>query len=390
MYVIKKFDNRLNQLDFMDDKGKRKKTVVLLFVYKIENNIETETYIILCDSSKNALNVFKAFEAKHDRYYETTSYRFAIDNHFQQVDARYHNDRTTLKSEPSEILKYLNKHFHAYTCHELLTSFDTNNSTSEEMDLDRELRSVGKAVFVQCFEIVRTHFASLNRSELATLMEKEVEQKWGNTSDKDYAAKASFAKGIFKVGLEYQALELCLNAPRLDGQIKKLAESYLNEVDQADQYMTSNHFQETINSLKLDNFEEHAQLQLVPIEIPKKSLSVIERIQRKARIVTEALIKAEYKCALDETHQTFIQKRSGNPYMEAHHLIPLKAQHRFGYSLDVSSNVVSLCPNCHRKIHNADSSIQKEVLEYLLEKRRGDLKQQGLEVPLDTLLNYYG
>ncbi|MFN9691760.1 MAG: HNH endonuclease [Vampirovibrionales bacterium] len=386
MYGIKKFDNRLDKLDFIDDKGKRKKTVVLLFVYKIE----TETHIILCDSSKNALNVFKAFEAKHDRYYETTSYKFAIDNYFQQVDARYHNDRTTLKSEPSEILKYLNKYENAYTCHELLASFDTNNSTIEEIDLDRELRSVGKAVFVQCFEIVRTHFTSLNRDELAALMEEEVEQKYGNTSDKNYAMKATFAKRIFQRGLEYQALELCLNAPKLDVQIKKHAQDYLNEADQADQYMTSNHFQETINRLKLEDLEENDPLQLVPIEIPKKSLSFIERIQRKACVVTEALIKAEYKCALDESHQTFIQKRSGNPYMEAHHLIPLKAQHRFGYSLDVPSNVVSLCPNCHRKVHYADSSVQKEVLESLLEKHQADLKQQGLEVPLDTLLNYYG
>ena len=264
-------------------------------------------------------------------------------------------------------------------------------TTTSAFDLNKKLAKVGKTVFVQCFEIVRTHFASLNPSELAALMEEEVE-KCGNTSDKDYAVKASFAKGIFKVGLEYQALELCANSksPQVTDEIKQLAQYYLDEVDQADQYMTSNQLQETINSLKLEDIEENVPLELVPIEIPKKSLSVVERSQRKARIVTEALKKAEYKCALDAGHQTFIQKRSGNPYMEAHHLIPLKAQHRFEYSLDVLSNIVCLCPNCHRKVHYADSSVQKEVLESLLEKHQADLKQLGLEVPLDTLLNYYG
>jgi 5-methylcytosine-specific restriction protein A len=264
-------------------------------------------------------------------------------------------------------------------------------TATDSFDLDKKLNSAGMTVFVQCFEILRLHYTSKPK-ELAVLMEEEVEQKWGNTSVKNYGMKASFASKIFKVGLEYQALELCANSKssKVTDEIKQLAQFYLNEADQADQYMTSNQFQETINSLKLEDIEENVPLKLVPIEIPKKSLSVVERSQRKARIVTEALKKAEYKCALDESHQTFIQKRSGNPYMEAHHLIPLKAQHRFGYSLDVPSNVVSLCPNCHRKVHYADSSVQKEVLESLLEKHQADLKQQGLEVPLDTLLNYYG
>ncbi len=257
-------------------------------------------------------------------------------------------------------------------------------------DLKKELNGSGKSDFVKCFEILRIHFNSSNRFELGQHMQNELNENWGGATAKSYHQQASFAKRIFQVGLEYQALELCINSPRLTDEIKQLAQYYLDEVDQADQYMTSNQFQETINSLKLDNFEEHAQLELVPIEIPKKSLSVVERSQRKARIVTEALIKAEYKCALDESHQTFIHKSSGNAYMEAHHLIPLQVQHRFEYSLDVPSNVVCLCPNCHRKVHYAHTSIQKESLAYLFKTHQANLDQQGLKVPLDTLLNYYG
>jgi 5-methylcytosine-specific restriction protein A len=264
-------------------------------------------------------------------------------------------------------------------------------------DLDRELESIGKAVFVQCFEIIRLNFLVYNRHRLGELMQNEIDQKWGGATAKAYHRQASYAKRIFQVGLQYQALELCVKSPRLTDEIKYLAQSYLDEADryvdivqESDPLMESNQFQETINSLKQVELEENTSLEFVPIKIPKKSASVIQRVYRNPRIAKEALIKAEYKCTLDQSHQTFIHKSSGNAYMEAHHLIPLQVQHRFEYSLDVPSNVVSLCPNCHRKVHYAHTSIQKESLAYLFKTHQADLKQQGLEVPLDTLLNYYG
>jgi 5-methylcytosine-specific restriction protein A len=269
-------------------------------------------------------------------------------------------------------------------------------TTTGSFDLDKKLYSAGMTVFVQCFEILRLHYTS-TRKELSTLMEMEVEQKWGNTSSKNYLMKASFAKEIFKVGLEYQALELCLNAPKLDKKIKHLAASYLAEADQyvdivqeSDPLMESNQFQEKINSLKLDVSEEYLKLELVPVKLSQKTSSLVQQTYRNPRIVKEALIKAEYKCTLDQSHQTFIHKSSGNAYMEAHHLIPLQVQHRFEYSLDVPSNVVCLCPNCHRKVHYAHTSVQKESLAYLFKTHQANLEQQGLKVPLDTLLNYYG
>jgi 5-methylcytosine-specific restriction protein A len=37
--------------------------------------------------------------------------------------------------------------------------------------------------------------------------------------------------------------------------------------------------------------------------------------------------------------------------MKAHHMIPMEYQDYFTYSIDVPENVISLCPNCHRKAY---------------------------------------
>ena len=42
----------------------------------------------------------------------------------------------------------------------------------------------------------------------------------------------------------------------------------------------------------------------------------------------------------------FINKTTGEPYLEIHHIIPLAQG-----GTDTIDNVVALCPNCHRKRH---------------------------------------
>lgn len=37
---------------------------------------------------------------------------------------------------------------------------------------------------------------------------------------------------------------------------------------------------------------------------------------------------------------------NGKPYLEAHHIVPLAED-----GPDELSNMVALCPNCHRKMH---------------------------------------
>src|SRR5690606_5755255 len=76
-------------------------------------------------------------------------------------------------------------------------------------------------------------------------------------------------------------------------------------------------------------------------------------IRRDHTLAKASILKAQYKCELDHTHQTFLNKQQ-KPYMEGHHFIPLTYNnakdywHRFGRNIDCVENIVSLCPNCHR------------------------------------------
>jgi len=62
-------------------------------------------------------------------------------------------------------------------------------------------------------------------------------------------------------------------------------------------------------------------------------------------------IEAPFKC------------RDGSPYLEVHHVVSL----RNGGSSD-ASNLVALCPNCHRKITHLQDTENQEKLEKILEE----------------------
>lgn len=73
--------------------------------------------------------------------------------------------------------------------------------------------------------------------------------------------------------------------------------------------------------------------------------------------------------------------------IEAHHLIPIGEQSKFSFSLDVDANIVSLCPNCHRKLHHGKDI--KEDLFKLFNARKDLLKKSGIEITFDELLELY-
>lgn len=102
----------------------------------------------------------------------------------------------------------------------------------------------------------------------------------------------------------------------------------------------------------------------------------------------EAIIRSQYRCAVNAQHPTFV-KKDGTQYMEVHHLIPLERQNLFSYKLDTLANLVPLCPLCHRQIHYGRIEDKTPVLIALYEQKKDALKQSGLAVTLDDLIGFY-
>ena len=126
--------------------------------------------------------------------------------------------------------------------------------------------------------------------------------------------------------------------------------------------------------------------------IPKGNSNITShRPHTNPKLGKNAIIRANYKCAFssdDKPHETFI-KENGKPYMEIHHLIPIKYQNAFSNKLDTDANLVPLCPLCHKKIHHGNSNDVKKMLVTLYNERKELLAKSGIGISIDKLLEYY-
>lgn len=113
----------------------------------------------------------------------------------------------------------------------------------------------------------------------------------------------------------------------------------------------------------------------------------VSAYKRSADVVANSLAAANFTCELDCASELFIRKTAAVTYTEAHHLIPLCFQDEFSHSLDVEANVVSLCPNCHCKLHYGAEI--EQPLKKLYMARRNRLKRCGIEISYEKLLLLY-
>ncbi len=98
----------------------------------------------------------------------------------------------------------------------------------------------------------------------------------------------------------------------------------------------------------------------------------------------------EYATSLGKKHNLFGGK-SNRPYLEGHHLVPMKAAlDFFPLNLDRPSNISPLCPGCHALLHHATKSEKEKVLRVLYDNHIEQLNSEGIYISFEKLLeNYY-
>jgi len=111
--------------------------------------------------------------------------------------------------------------------------------------------------------------------------------------------------------------------------------------------------------------------------------------KRNPAYAAKAVLLADYICEIDNSHKHFISKTTGQNYVEAHHLIPIRFQDKHKDSLDIHANIVSICLVCHKKIHFGLFEDNKELLEKIFNSRRERLIKGGINISLDELYSYY-
>lgn len=128
----------------------------------------------------------------------------------------------------------------------------------------------------------------------------------------------------------------------------------------------------------------------IPKNIPKSFKEFIrEKSSRDSSVIANAIVFSNFKCEVDSTHKSFISKKTNQQFLEGHHLIPLAYQEDFSYSLDVESNVVALCPNCHRLLHHGTDEEKLIFLENLFDKRKNRLSKANIKIDLRKLKKCY-
>lgn len=124
------------------------------------------------------------------------------------------------------------------------------------------------------------------------------------------------------------------------------------------------------------------------VPIPTKTKNGITKYTTNSRIAKTALQMADFQCAIDPSHKTFISKL-GKQYMEAHHLLPMNAQKDFGINIDRVENIVSLCPICHSAIHLGNDVVRLNRLNKLYSQRCDELKKCGIDISIGDLYSKY-
>lgn len=152
---------------------------------------------------------------------------------------------------------------------------------------------------------------------------------------------------------------------------------------------TDSDYQRSINDPRLLNIVGYTPLH-------QKALTQIERaattqFSRDPRLARWHMKQTGFKCEMDPDHSTFVNGSTGEQYMEAHHLVPISRSPDMGgeWSLDIPSNILCLCPTCHRAFHHGSKETKQDFLGRAWQMRRRDLAAAGLEITQERLYEFY-
>ena len=121
---------------------------------------------------------------------------------------------------------------------------------------------------------------------------------------------------------------------------------------------------------------------------PEPPIIIEQQVWKRSNILRiQALTYADYKCEMDNSHETFITETTGKPYMEGHHAIPMRLQDKFEHSLDVYANLICLCPICHRRIHYGLKEDRVNMLQHIYHDRSERLATSGIKLSREEFID---
>lgn len=244
---------------------------------------------------------------------------------------------------------------------------------------------------------------SMQRNILEKVLEKELEQRLGEGGAKELARKGITPYSTMKMYPSGKEIRVTLVYPKKDR--RELRIYFAKDTFQANAHdyiliyvrdgqpwigalssiafdlisasRTNQLIENPRDNLLEEELDQYQSLINDTPEVIQKNVSALAW-KRRASVARDALVESKYKCELFPDMQTFTSRLTGLPFMEAHHLIPMKAQSYFTQNLDVIGNICVLNPTAHRLIHHAKFTELEPCLATLYENKAAFLEKMNI------------
>ncbi|RWX52748.1 HNH endonuclease [Photobacterium chitinilyticum] len=178
---------------------------------------------------------------------------------------------------------------------------------------------------------------------------------WVNSADYQSSLEGSFVRLALVATINTEKLHLYTlrkfdlktgpqKAKKLNGKLLEYIESFFSKPKLIDVFAKES--DDAISkSIKLNRSSRLKRLEKANLK-PKLVPVTSYVYERNPDVVAEALYRADGICERCSGAAPFYRKSNNSPYLEVHHIVPLS-----NGGEDSLSNVLALCPNCHRELH---------------------------------------
>ena len=233
-------------------------------------------------------------------------------------------------------------------------------------------------------------FSRLLKSPLNDFSDRQIELRGKKTLAKGYE-KGCFCSKFYSADFTQNDAELAEDLRNLIGVYREL-KGYISGRSVVKEVAFFSHQLDEVDDSEYQTSIRHtrpSKLDGQPKRPEKEETSSGKRWRKDPALARAVLEKSNYMCEIDNSHSTFVSKTTGQMFMEAHHLIPMSKQGEFEFSLDVESNIVCLCPNCHRMFHHGRSDDLRTAIEQLHNERASGFKEQLIHISREDLMSIY-
>ncbi|MDR1917680.1 MAG: HNH endonuclease [Christensenellaceae bacterium] len=118
-----------------------------------------------------------------------------------------------------------------------------------------------------------------------------------------------------------------------------------------------------------------------------------KRYKTQKKIRDSVLQQVGYVCNCDDFKHFYFEAIELHNYVEGHHIVPMNRQEEYYFSkninLDVPSNIVALCPNCHSQIHLGSRQARLKIISELYMRNKAQLLSFDKDLTLAVLASFY-